>query len=423
MGATFKPVVKTRRKDGSRTVYIRVTYGRVSRHIPTTLTATPADLTRSGKIRNATILDRADEIILTMRGTLAGLSPFTLEGWTVDDLVRHIRDTMRGQDFRLDFFEFADAYIASSSLAVSTRGNYVAAVNALARYLGRRSLDVNEITRGMLLGFVDFLNNEPKMYWTKSTGELKATGRKKIEGMGAAMYVRKLAHIFRAARERYNDEDAGRIVIPRQPFDGIRIQTPPHCGQTSIGAETMQRVIDAVAVKPRERIALDIFVVSFCLMGANLADLWAAATPSGDVWEYNRQKTRKRRQDGAYMRVTVPRCAAPFIARLREGNAQSGGLWLPALRGLGKDKEICTSAINKALRRWQKREGLPDFTYYAARHTWATLARRAGVEKATVDECLAHVGDFDLTDIYAERSWDLIDAANEKVLALFRWPG
>ena len=233
MGATFKPVVKTRRKDGSRTVYIRVTYGRVSRHIPTTLTATPADLTRSGKIRNATILDRADEIILTMRGTLAGLSPFTLDGWTVDDLVRHIRDTMRGQDFRLDFFEFADAYIASSSLAVSTRGNYVAAVNALARYLGRRSLDVNEITRGMLLGFVDFLNNEPKMYWTQSTGELKATKKKKIEGMGAAMYVRKLAHIFRAARERYNDEDAGRIVIPRQPFEGIRIQTPPHCGQTS----------------------------------------------------------------------------------------------------------------------------------------------------------------------------------------------
>ena len=78
--------------------------------------------------------------------------------------------------------------------------------------------------------------------------------------------------------------------------------------------------------------------------------------------------------------------------------------------------------MNAALRRWQRREGLPDFTFYAARHTWATLARRAGVEKATVDECLGHVGDFHLTDIYAERPWDLLDAANAKVLALFEWP-
>lgn len=52
----------------------------------------------------------------------------------------------------------------------------------------------------------------------------------------------------------------------------------------------------------------------------------------------------------------------------------------------------------------------------------ATLARKAGVEKALVDECLCHVGDFQLTDIYAERDWDLINGANEKVLALFRWP-
>ena len=41
------------------------------------------------------------------------------------------------------------------------------------------------------------------------------------------------------------------------------------------------------------------------------------------------------------------------------------------------------------------------------------------MEKATIDECLAHVGDFAITDIYAERSWELMAAANRKVLDLF----
>ena len=77
--------------------------------------------------------------------------------------------------------------------------------------------------------------------------------------------------------------------------------------------------------------------------------------------------------------------------------------------------------INMALRRWAEREGIKPFTFYAARHTWATLARSAGVEKATVDEALAHIGDYRIADIYAERNWSLAWAANDKVMALFRW--
>jgi hypothetical protein len=45
------------------------------------------------------------------------------------------------------------------------------------------------------------------------------------------------------------------------------------------------------------------------------------------------------------------------------------------------------------------------------------------VEKATIDDCLCHKGDFAVADIYAERAWHLMAAANDKVLRLFRWPG
>lgn len=49
---------------------------------------------------------------------------------------------------------------------------------------------------------------------------------------------------------------------------------------------------------------------------------------------------------------------------------------------------------NAALKRWAEREGVEPFTFYAARHTWASLARRAGVEKATIDDALGHRGGF-----------------------------
>lgn len=423
MIVTFKPIVVpgNKRKDGTWAVYIRVTFKGVSRRLPTNIAAAPGDLTRTGRIKSASILERAGELVSRMRAALGDVTLFEMESWDVDGVVARIRDRLGAAAFRLDFFEWGDRYLRSKG--ASTRKTYDQALAALERFLGRRELDVNAINRTMLLEFIDFVNAEPKMHKGRACDPATETGKEKKPGAAASRHIQKLGHIYRAARDRYNDEDAGRIVIPRSPFDRVRLPIPPPSGgQRSIGAEAMQRVILASTDNPLERIALDAFVVSFCFMGANLADMWAAAPPSVDVWEYNRQKTRDRRADGALMRVTVPNTSAPFIARLRNGSARSSAFWFPALRRLAPSKDICTTKVNALLRRWAAREGLPDFTFYAARHTWATLARRAGVEKATVDECLGHVGDFALTDIYAERSWDLINAANAKVLTLFRWP-
>ena len=83
--------------------------------------------------------------------------------------------------------------------------------------------------------------------------------------------------------------------------------------------------------------------------------------------------------------------------------------------------DTATHNVNKWLKAIAEREGLEPFTFYAARKTWATQARREGIEKATIDDALAHVGEFKMADTYAEKNWDLTRAANEKVLALFSW--
>ena len=417
---SFKAVVipGDKRGDGTYNVKIRVLHNRGQRRIPTSLYARPSDLTRSLKIKNPEILSRCDDLIVQMRAAIADVNPFDLEDMTVVELVSHIRAAMKADAFRLDFFTFADSWITCK--APTTRRNYEGALRSLERYLGRRELDVNDITRRLILDYMEATDGENKLQWSYTKKALVETSKPKGGGT-ASRHVMKLAHIFDAARARYNDEDTGRILIPRDPFSRIEYHLPPSEGQKNLGADLMQRIIDAQTDDELERIALDAFVVSFALMGANFADLYNAVPPRENVWRYNRQKTRTRRADRAEMVVYIPDVLQARLRRL--GAFLGGSWWLPVLRGLDADKSVASQKVNRGLANWCRKNGVDRFTFYAARHTWATLARKAGVEKALVDECLCHVGDYELTDIYAERDWDLINGANTKVLALFQWEG
>ena len=403
---TFHPVCppSNKRKDGTWPVKIRVTFKGRHRYLATTLVARPGDLSRSLAIKSPDITRRAAELIGRMQDTLRDLSPFDLEAMDVDGIVAHIRGKMLAQSFRLDLFDFADTLLTGK--LPQTRRVYDSALNALAEYLGDRRLDINAVTRRLLLDWMEWTDGRNKR------------GTRKAHGAGtASQHAARLAHIYRAAQAKYNDDD--RVLIPRNPFAGLPRATQPPEGQRNLGAELMQRIIDDREAVGRERLALDAFILSFLLMGANLADLWAARPCSG-TWVYNRQKTSGRRQDRAQMRVEIPPEAAPYLERLTAGG---GPYWLAALHAIPGNKDGCTHKVNRALAGWAERQGVPPFTFYAARKTWASLARRAGVEKATIDECLCHIGDFPVADIYIERDWELLNAANRRAIAMLRWDG
>ena len=413
---TFKPVVLPhhRREDGTYPVKIRVTFRGRSRYLSTNRVAGRGDLTRDLKIREGPLLDSCRALISQMRRAVADISPFALEETDVDGVMDSIRAAMReGEGFRLDLFEFAEEWLSCKT--PPTRRQYEIALNALERYLGRRRLDVNAATRRMAADFAGWVNAHP---FSGAGGRTAVRAAGRGPGSSGALYAGRVAAVYDAARRRYNDEDAGVIPIPRQPFRNLGLPAPVHEGQRSLGVETMQRIISEDSVIGAERAALDAFALSFCLMGANLADMWDAEEPKGGVWVYRRRKTASRSGRASEMRVEIPPEASPFLARL----SGRGRLWLPGLRRLSPSKDGCTMAVNRRLKSWARRDGVAEFTFYAARHTWATLARKAGVDKATIDECLAHVGSLRTADIYIEKDWDVINAANRKVLALFSWP-
>lgn len=417
---TFKPIIipNNKRQNGTYPVKIRVYFNGKNRRLPTTLVCESKDLTRSLKIKNPDILKKANAIILEMRKHTDDLSMTELEKRDVDWVVNRIKDGMRGEKFYLDFFEWANTYLTTKK--GTTRNAYERALNALERFLGERVLDINDINKMMLLDFMEYVDNEPKMHYNCATKEWEETDKKKVAKAASSLYIMKLQHIFNAAKDRYNDEDSDLIRIPKSPFSTIKKVFPSGGkGQRALDRKVIQRMIVAQTDDPSVRLALDAFLVSFALMGANLADLYLATPFQGDEWIYNRQKTSDRREDKAEMRVIIPPEIEGCIKRLQEGDNKKW--WLPELHRIGEKKHTCNEKINDYLRRWQNKAGVEDFTFYAARHSWATIARSMGIDLASINDCLCHKDSLEMGRRYAPLTWEEKNAINRKVIESFVW--
>lgn len=397
MICTVKAVVlpSARRADGTWNVKIRVTYNRQSRWLGTPLFVTASQLTRGHNIKDATAVQNAERYVAQVRDALAKMPPFWLEGRTVDDAVRWIKRELSQPSFRLDFLAFGRE--VARGKGAGTARTYEVALNAFARFIGRDECDVSEITTLLLREFVE---------WCPPGA--------------VAIYLSRLRHVYDQARARYNDEDAGVIRIQRNPFSGVRTPRVVHQGASPLTVRTMQRLIDARTDDPDERRALDWFVLSFGLMGMNYIDLLEAEPPRDGELSYFRRKTRRRRSDKAEMRIEVPACLAPFIARQR---ASRGARWLDAPREW--DEQRLARRLNVGLRSWAEREGVNvrKLSFYSARKTWGTVARSAAckIDDGLIDDCLNHKTHA-LLDVYAERDWQVLNDANAKVLSLFSWP-
>lgn len=392
--ATFNAEVFAhhRRKDGTYPVKIRITHNRKSRYVATSLSVRRDDLTRDFKLKSPAVIDKANRLIAELRRPLEGVSPFALKEYGVDDVVALIRRANGRQTFSLGFIDYSRRAMLSKTY--STRGVYAGAVNSFERFVGGE-VDVNDITASMVREYAEWYAADHRS--------------------NAAYNIALLGHLYRMAKDEYNDEDADYIVIPRDPFRKVSVKRSVPQGQHSIGAPLIQMIIDERDLPSHMRFALDVFLLSFALCGMNMADMYEAEKPVDGTVVYYRRKVRTRRADRGEMRLHVPDCVMPIAERL-----EGGERWLD----FGDIKrESVSYKVNRSLRLWAEERGIKPFTLYAARKSWASIARSVGVEKATIDESLAHVGEYRVADIYIERDWSLIDEANRKVLAVFDWSG
>lgn len=82
------------------------------------------------------------------------------------------------------------------------------------------------------------------------------------------------------------------------------------------------------------------------------------------------------------------------------------------------DENTFNQAVNKGLKEIGKLLKIDDLEFYAARHSWATIALNVlKINKYIVHEGLNHVDEeMKVTDIYIEKDFKAINEANSMVL-------
>ena len=410
---TFKALVLShqKRRDGTYNVKIRVTHNRKHKYIKTALYAGKNDLTKSLKIKNHLISDATDEIIKVYRARCTQIGA-ALGEYSVEKLCATLEEGANKEEWKVNFFEYAEKIIPKGK-AKATQNNYRGALMWLKRYAGENVL-LSDINRKFLQGLLDFIEDN------------KTNAHRSVTGDTIAPYVfNKLGAIYRAARNEFNDEELEITRLPFDPFAKIEIKQPPQPEKRAISAEKMRTVAmieKGERTKKNIALARDAFLLSFGLLGANLVDMynWTIDQYKDGRITYKRTKTRGRRADGALISIKVE----PELKPLMEKYADPKGEFVFNFARLSSSIECFHTKIGTPIKEIGRQIGEPNLTFYAARHSWATIALNdAGVDKYTVHEGLNHAGgEMAITDVYIKKDWTRLDKANRAVLDFVQLP-
>ena len=252
--------------------------------------------------------------------------------------------------------------------------------------------------------------------------KLVAQGKRVPSNRSLSLYLVSIKKLFKEAQKKYNKKEKSLILIPNSPFDDFEIPKQEATRKRAIPADIIKKVWElpyrdmkkGYKSTNRFNLAKDCFILSFCLMGINSADLYNATEMKGNTIIYCRTKTKARRLDKAKMMVDIPKIIQPIIDKYRDKT----GRRLFNFYQYYCDEKGFNKAINYGLKEIGSILGVDDLEYYAARHSWATIAlNKIGIDKYIVHAALNHIDDsMKVTDIYIERDFVNENKANAKVV-------
>lgn len=388
--------------DGTYNVKIRFTLDRKVKRLSTNLFVTQQDLTKSLKFKEDTSIKREiDRLVLYYREQCLKLQ-LDQNHYSLDEIIEFLNGEQEKQQ-TIDFIKFSREWIASTTIKGAP--NYTTAINALVRFVGKEELDINLITLDFLEQFKAFLIGERDA----RTKKLMQQGKRVTSNRTLSLYLVSIKKLFNEAKRKFNKKDKNLILIPNSPFEDFKIPKQEATRKRAIPADIIKKVwkLPYKDMKKgykstcRYNLAKDCFILSFCLMGINSADLYNATEMRGNTIIYNRTKTKARRLDGAKMMVDIPKIVQPLIEKYKD----STGKRLFNFHQFYGDEKTFNKAINSGLKEIGSILEVDDLEYYAARHSWATIAlNKVGIDKYTVHAALNHIDDsMKVTDIYIER--------------------
>ena len=410
--ATFKAEVYAHQKkaDGTYNIKIRVTQNQRKKYLATPWYVTKDDLTRSLKLKNQKYIDLTDDLIRSYRAK-CDLLGTSIKGMSVEEVVAYIEKPAE-ESWDLDIVEYTRQHISRLE-ETGHEGNaqtYKIAINNLVKFVGREKVSIKEIT-------VRFLKRWAE--WIPTQGRV-------TKDFATHNYLSRIRAMHNRAKKEFNDEDAGIIRIPNSPFAHIDMPKQPVPEKRALTLDQMKRLVKLpYKYSPypntnRYNFALDMFILSFDLVGMNAVDLYNCTDCKDGRITYERTKTKNRRADRARISIKIQ----PEIQGLVDKYRDPTGNRVFKFYRMYSSMSTLHHALSFGLTKVAEKIGLDDLDFYAARHTWATIAQNdCGIDKWTVHTALNHVDDSTrITDTYIKKSWDPIDKANRKVLNLVKIP-
>ena len=412
--ATFKITWRSRaKKDGTMPLRIRINHNYTSAETGTRWSITEKDIDRKGNIKNQEIVYELNSMFARWKNRIEKELGSMEKQMTAKEILDFLTDKNKGEKeeekWSLDIIKYAreQGQKLIDSGHEGTGKLRVSAVNSLVKFLGKESLEVNELTGKMLNQWVEWINKQP------------AIGTRKKGGRAAALYIAQIKAVYNQAKMEFNDEDMGVVRMPFNPFAKVKVEE----AVPEKRSLTIEQLRALMAIPAQEKtvngkasclnLAKDVFMLSFYLMGMNAADLYNCPQQEGDRITYQRTKTRTRRKDHAEISILIPKEAKALVAKYRGSRSVYFDF-----SSRYSTVNTFSAALNKGLKEIGKLIKVPDLQFYAARHTWATIAYNdAKIDKGVVSDALNHVDTkASVTDRYIRKDWSRIDEANRKVI-------
>lgn len=385
--ATLTIEIGRKGKKGTRCVNFLVCHGKTKKRISTEIYVNDSDMSSNGKrIVNSRKARLIEEMRRKLEDRMFALSIDLLDREDID--AAYIAEHIVQHSDRLDFFAFADEWLASTR--IKGKKNYITMLSSLEKYLDKRSLPFEEITYNMLKRYEEYLRDKPR---------------------ARSLYLGEIRHLFREAMRRYNTDYEQQIK--NDPF--MRYSVPRQQLKKGVRSITLDEFLRIYKYEAkggsRAQLGKDCFVMSFALMGMNSVDMYELRNYRSGRIAYNRAKTKDRRTDGAYIEVWVHDIIKPIMARYK-GNSRVFNFYERY-----KSESDFNRAINIGLKKVGEDLGIANLQFYQARHTFATLSRNLmKFSKSDVDEALNHVGSMSIADVYITKDFNIINENNFKLL-------
>jgi integrase/recombinase XerD len=300
-----------------------------------------------------------------------------------------------------DVFDLLRKRIAyyDSKDAFSTRNSFKNALAHLRKYMGKKKLNLEDITPEFLVKYE------------------KANSHLSPNTLG--IYERNLRVIFNEAI------DNGAISSSLNPFKKHRIPFRPGI-KKALKKEEMLKILNHHTDRySYPWLVQQIYIFSYLCNGLNLKDMtrlkWTDVS-DGRIY-FTRVKTINTTALPRMQSILINEPLHKILLDLQHYKNDDSGYIFPILtKGLTEEKKHnrkndFIGVINDNMRKIAAElEIKKDFTFYSARHSWATILKREGISVELISEGMSH-SSIRVTELYLDSFGDAtLDKANEQLL-------